>query len=144
MLPCCNTWVGGRTGSLPLALSGSGSGIIQRRAEASARLGERANAVDERRDGSPLSPCLMPSAKTYFAAIDVNRRRCLGVVRVLNLIEPSNKLKESSLSVSLVLRLHLNADTASRCSWSPGYDRPALLVARTSPSALCLPTKRCT
>ena len=59
MLPCCNTWVGGRTGSLPLALSGSGSGIIQRRAEASARLGERANAVDERRDGSPLSQCLM-------------------------------------------------------------------------------------
>ena len=60
-----------------------GRGIVQRRAEASTRLGERANAVDERRDGSSLSPCLMPSAKTYFAAIDANRRHRLGVVRAL-------------------------------------------------------------
>ena len=32
----------------------SGSGIVQRRAEASTRLGERANAVDDRCDGSSL------------------------------------------------------------------------------------------
>ena len=43
---------------------------------------ERAYAVDERRD-TPLSPCSLPSAKTYFTAIDAKRRSRLGVVRAL-------------------------------------------------------------
>ena len=73
--------VGGAHRIPPAALSGSG--IVQQCAEASTCLGERATAVDERRDGSSLSPCSIPSAKTYFAAIDANRRHRLGVVRAL-------------------------------------------------------------
>ena len=76
--------VGGAHRIPPAALSGSG--IVQRCAEASTRLGERATAVDERRDGSSLSPCSIPSVKTYFAAIDANRRHGLGVVRALTLV----------------------------------------------------------
>jgi len=43
--------------------------------------GRTGKCRDERRDGSSLSQCLMPSAKTYFAAIDTNRAS--GVVRAL-------------------------------------------------------------
>jgi len=45
------------------------------------RLAWENGQMHERRDGSSLSQCLMPSAKTYFAAIDANRAS--GVVRAL-------------------------------------------------------------
>ena len=75
--------VGGAHRIPPAALSGSG--IVQQCAEASTCLGERATAVDERRDGSSLSPCSIPSVFNTLRQ-DANRRHGLGVVRALTLV----------------------------------------------------------